>query len=42
MLFNNPNNIEEIDNRTPQEIVDEIEQLDNQSIVLLKKIKELL
>ena len=38
----NPNIVEEFDNRTPKEIIFEIEELDNQSKNTLKKIKELL
>ncbi len=38
----NPNKIEEIDNRTPEQIIFEIEKLDKQSSVILKKIKDLL
>ena len=39
---NNPNNTEEIDNRTPKEIVTEIEELDLQAKKALQTIKELL
>ena len=39
---NNPNTIKEIEIRTPQEIISEIEQLDLQAAEALKKIKELL
>ena len=42
LTVNNPNIVEEIDNRTPQEIIAEIEQLDLQAAKALKKIKELL
>jgi type I restriction enzyme M protein len=38
----NPNIVEKIDNRTPEEIVKEIKQLDDQSTELIKKIKELI
>lgn len=31
LTVNNPNTVEEIDNRTPQEIIAEIEQLDVQA-----------
>ena len=39
---NNPNIVEEVDNRTPQEIISEIEELDAQAIKALQSIKELL
>ena len=39
---NNPNIVEEVDNRTPQEIIGEIEQLDVQVAQALQKIKDLL
>jgi type I restriction enzyme M protein len=39
---NNPNKVEEVDNRTPQEIIAEIEELDAQAAQALKAIKELL
>ncbi len=42
LTVNNPNIVEEIDNRTPQEIIAEIEQLDIQAAQALQKIKELL
>ena len=42
LTVNNPNIVEEIDNRTPQEIIAEIEQLDMQATEALAKIKELL
>ncbi len=42
LTVSNPNTVEEIDNRTPQEIIDEIEQLDVQAAEALQKIKELL
>jgi len=38
----NPNTVEEFDNRTPQEIIAEIEQLDAKASEALKAIKELL
>lgn len=38
----NPNKVEEVDNRTPQEIIAEIEELDVQAAKALKAIKELL
>ncbi len=40
LTVNNPNIVEEIDNRTPLEIIAQIEQLDNQTFDLLKRIKE--
>ena len=42
LTVNNPNTVEEIDNRTPQEIIAEIEQLDVQASQALQAIKELL
>jgi len=42
LTVNNPNTVEEIDNRTPQEIIAEIDQLDMQAAEALLKIKELL
>jgi type I restriction enzyme M protein len=42
LTVNNPNTVEEIDNRTPQEIIAEIEQLDVQSAQALQAIKDLL
>ena len=39
---NNPNIVEEVDNRTPQEIISEIEELDAQATKALNSIKELL
>lgn len=42
LTVNNPNTVEEIDNRTPQEIIAEIEQLDVQAAQALQAIKELL
>jgi type I restriction enzyme M protein len=41
LVVKNPNMKEEIDERAPEEIVKEIEELDKQSAELLKKIKEL-
>ena len=38
----NPNMVEEVDDRTPKEIIFEIEKLDEKSNKLLKKIKELI
>ena len=42
LTVNNPNIVEEVDNRTPQEIIAEIEQLDAKASEALKAIKELL
>jgi type I restriction enzyme M protein len=42
LTLNNPNRIEEVDNRTPQEIIAEIELLDAQAADALQAIKELL
>ena len=42
LTVNNPNIVEEVDNRTPQEIIAEIEQLDLKASEALKAIKELL
>ena len=42
LAVENPNIVEEVDNRTPQEIIAEIEQLDAQAAQALKAIKELL
>ena len=42
LTVNNPNLVEEVDNRTPQEIIAEIEQLDIQAAQALQKIKKLL
>ena len=42
LTVNNPNRVEEVDNRTPQEIIAEIEELDAQSAEALQAIKELL
>ena len=42
LTVNNPNTVEEVDNRTPQEIIAEIEKLDVQAAQALQAIKELL
>jgi type I restriction enzyme M protein len=42
LTVNNPNRVEVLDNRTPQEIIAEIEQLDAQAAQALQAIKELL
>ena len=42
LTVNNPNRVEEVDNRTPQEIIAEIELLDVQAAEALEAIKELL
>ena len=42
LTVNNPNIVEEVDNRTPQEIITEIEQLDAKAAEALKAIKEIL
>ena len=42
LTVSNPNIVEETDHRTPQEIIAEIEQLDEQAVEALQKIKELL
>jgi type I restriction enzyme M protein len=42
LTVNNPNKVEEVDNRTPQEIIAEIEELDAQASKALQAIKELL
>ena len=42
LTVSNPNTIEEVDNRTPQEIITEIEKLDLQAAESLRKIRELL
>ena len=42
LTVNNPNTVDETDNRTPQEIIAEIEQLDLQAAQALQAIKELL
>ena len=42
LTVRNPNKKEEIDNRTPHEIIAEIEQLDIQVGQALQKIKEII
>ena len=42
LSVNNPNRVEEVDNRTPQEIIAEIEELDAQAAEALQAIKGLL
>ena len=42
LAVQNPNKVEEVDNRTPKEIIAEIEELDAQAAQALKTIKELL
>jgi type I restriction enzyme M protein len=42
LSVNNPNRVEEVDNRTPQEIIAEIEELDARASEALQAIKELL
>ncbi len=42
LAVQNPNKVEEVDSRTPQEIIAEIEELDAQAAQALKTIKELL
>ena len=42
LAVQNPNMVEEVDNRTPQEIIAEIEELDARAALALKAIKELL
>ena len=42
LAVKNPNKVEEVDSRTPQEIIAEIEELDAQAANALKAIKELL
>ena len=42
LTVNNPNRVEEVDNRTPAEIIAEIEELDAQAAQALQAIKELL
>ena len=42
LTVNNPNHVEEVDNRTPAEIIAEIEELDVQAAQALKVIKGLL
>jgi len=38
----NPNRVEEVDDRTPTEILDEVEKLDKESAEILSRIRELL
>ena len=42
LTVQNPNNFEEIDNRTPEEIIANIEKIDIQASQAIQKIKELL
>ena len=42
LTANNPNHVEEIDNRTPNQIITEIEELNIQATESLKVIKELI
>lgn len=42
LTINNPNRIEKIDNRTPKEIIKEIEKLNTKSSEILKTIKDLI
>ncbi|MDA9747622.1 type I restriction-modification system subunit M [bacterium] len=42
LTVKNPNKIEEVDNRTPEEIINEIEKLDQEATKALKAIKELM
>ena len=42
LTVNNPNRVEEVDNRTPQEIIAEIERLEVQAAEALQAIKEIL
>lgn len=42
LTVNNPNRVEEVDNRTPAEIIAEIEELGAQAAQALQAIKELL
>lgn len=42
LTVNNPNRVEEVDNRTPSDIIVEIEELDRQAAQALQAIKELL
>ena len=42
LTVNNPNAVEDIDNRTPQEIIEKLEQLERQESETLNTIKELL
>ena len=41
LAVSNPNRVEEVDNRTPQEIIAEIEQLELKAAEALKALKEL-
>ena len=41
LSIKNPNIVEEVESRSPQEIISEIENLDKQSMQALKKIKDL-
>ena len=36
----NPNTVKVIDERTPEQIISEIQELDNKALKLLKSIKE--
>ena len=42
LTVNNPNNTEEMDNRTPKEIIAQIEKLDKEAAESLHALKELL
>ena len=42
LTVNNPNKVEEIDNRTPEEIILEIEKLNKEEELVLQKIKKLI
>ena len=42
LTVSNPNRAEQVDNRTPQEIIAEIEELDAEAVRALKTIRELL
>ncbi len=42
LTVNNPNRIEETDNRTPSEIIAEIEKIDARAKIALKRIKEMM
>jgi type I restriction enzyme M protein len=42
LTVNNPNRVEDVDTRTPKEIIAEIELLDEQAAEALQAIKELL
>ena len=39
LTVNNPNRVEEVDNRTPQEIIAEIEELDAQATDALRQLR---